>query len=290
MREAYQSGEAQTGRRRRGSEARCQIAAPTFVLEGMKGGSTMTEPVPKPIARRRASLGAGGDSTPTVSMIRELPVPERPRERLQEHGSSVLSDRELLALVLRSGNPYKGVVEVAKEVIDGCGGLIGLLDARPKDLVRDGLGVALASSLIAAVEIGRRLARQDFPERRPMARPAAVASYLALRYRVRDQEVMGALFLDVRHRLISDKEIYRGTLSRASVEPREILKVALEIGASAVVLFHTHPSGDPSPSLEDVAFTRRMAAAGEAIGIQLVDHLVVGGTGRWVSLKERGAC
>jgi len=250
----------------------------------------MSEPVPKPAPRRRTSRAAGGEAVPPVSLIRELPVPERPRERLQAHGSAVLSDRELLALVLRSGNPYKGVVEVAKEVIDDCGGLVGLLDARPKDLMRDGLGMALASSLIAAVEIGRRLAREEFPNREPLSRPAAVASYLALRYRVRDQEVMGALFLDVRQRLILDKEIYRGTLSRAAVEPREILKEALMQGASAVVLFHTHPSGDPSPSLEDIAFTRRMAAAGEAIGIRLVDHMVVGSTGRWVSLKERGAC
>jgi DNA repair protein RadC len=250
----------------------------------------MTEPIPKDPTRRRASRGTRRAAVPPVSMIRELPEPERPRERLQAHGPAVLSDRELLALVLRCGNPYKGVVEVAKEVIDDCGGLVGLLDARPKELMRDGLGMALASSLIAAVEIGRRLARRDLPTRQLMARPAAVASYLALRYRVRDQEVMGALFLDVRHRLIADKEIFRGTLSRAAVEPREILKQALLRGASEVVLFHTHPSGDPSPSLEDVAFTRRMAEAGEAIGIRLLDHIVVGSTGRWVSLKDRGAC
>lgn len=242
---------------------------------------------------RRAGQGSRrkeDEGSATVSMIRELPKPEKPRERLQAHGAAVLSDRELVALILRSGTPNKGVVEVATRVIDECGGLAGLLDARPRDLVGEGLGVALASSLIAAAEIGRRLAKRDLPERQPLGRPAAVASYLALRYRVRDQEVMGALFLDVRHRLMADKEIYRGTLSRASVEPRKILAEALHLGASAVVLFHTHPSGDPSPSLEDLAFTRRMAEAGEVLGIKLVDHLVVGGTGRWVSLKERGAC
>lgn len=250
----------------------------------------MSEPEPNRTNVEGRTPRRRPERTPGPSMIRELPVPERPRERLQAHGSAVLSDRELLALVLRSGTPHKGVVEVAKRVIDECGGLPGLLDARPRDLVGDGLGVALASSLIAAAEIGRRLAKRDLPERRPLGRPAAVASYLALRYRVRDQEVMGALFLDVRHRLITDKEIYRGTLSRASVEPREILKEALLLGASAVVLFHTHPSGDPSPSLEDLAFTRRMAEAGELMGVRLVDHLVVGSTGRWVSLKERGVC
>lgn len=240
--------------------------------------------------RRRGSGAKLSEGAPPVSMIRELPEPEKPRERLQAHGSAVLSDRELLALVLRSGTPHKGVVEVATRVIEECGGLAGLLDARPSELVGDGLGIALASSLIAAAEIGRRLAKLELPQRHPLGRPGAVASYLSLRYRVRDQEVMGALFLDVRHRLIEDREIYRGTLSRAAVEPRRILREALGLGASAVVLFHTHPSGDPSPSLEDMAFTRRMVEAGEAIGVRLVDHLIVGSTGRWVSLKERGAC
>lgn len=240
--------------------------------------------------RRRSALAPRAEAAPPVSMIRELPEPEKPRERLQAHGAAVLSDRELLALVLRSGTPHKGVVEVATRVIDECGGLPGLIDARPRDLVGGGLGVALASSLIAAAEIGRRLAKRELPERQPLGRPAAVASYLALRYRLRDQEVMGALFLDVRHRLIADQEIYRGTLSRASVEPRKILTEALVQKASAVVLFHTHPSGDPSPSLEDLAFTRRMAEAGEVVGVRLMDHLIVGSTGRWVSLKERGAC
>lgn len=251
----------------------------------------MSEPLSKDPKTCPPSAGPKrGPAPPSVSMIRELPEPEKPRERLQAHGARVLSDRELIALVLRSGTLHKGVVEVATRVIDECGGIFGLLDARPRDLVGGGLGVALASSLIAAAEIGRRLARRDLPEREPLGRPAAVASYLALRYRQRDQEVMGGLFLDVRHRLMADRELYRGTLSRASVEPREVLKEALALGASAVVLFHTHPSGDPTPSLEDLSFTRRMSEAGEIMGIKLLDHLIVGSTGRWVSLKDRGVC
>jgi DNA repair protein RadC len=123
-----------------------------------------------------------------------------------------------------------------------------------------------------------------------MSRPAEVVSYLTLRYSRHDQEVMGALFLDIRHRLLEEAEIFVGTLSRAAVEPRQILRQALLNRAAGVVLFHTHPSGDPSPSLEDLAFTRRLAQAGETVGVRLVDHLVLGsGTGRWVSLKERGA-
>ena len=224
-----------------------------------------------------------------VSVIQETPEHERPRERFEEYGSSALSDTELVALLLRNGDRSRGVIELARGVIRQCGGLIGLLDARKEDLLRTGLGAARAYSILAAVEIGRRLAKRDLPEREPLARPGAVASYLTLRYRIRDQEVMGALYLDTRHRLIGEKELFRGTLSRAAVEPREVLKEGLLRGAGAVVLFHTHPSGDPSPSLEDLAFTRRMAEAGDAVGIRLIDHLILGGTGRWVSLKERGA-
>ena len=123
----------------------------------------------------------------------------------------------------------------------------------------------------------------------PGVRPAEVARYLLLRYQQRDQEVMGAVFLDARHRLIGEREVFRGTLHRAAVEPREILKDCLLRGASGVALFHTHPSGDPTPSAEDLLFTRRMAEAAEVIGVELVDHLVLGGPGRWVSLRERGA-
>lgn len=225
-----------------------------------------------------------------VSVIQETPEHERPRERLQEHESAaVLADAELIAILLRTGGPKKGVMEIARELLVEHGGLAGMLHARPRDLVREGVGLAKAAALIAAVEIGRRLARKDLSERRPLARPAAVASYLTLRYGTRDQEVMGALFLDVRNRLLGEQEIYRGTLARATAEPREVLKEALVRGAAGVVLFHNHPSGDPTPSLEDVAFTRRTAEAGDAIGVKLIDHMILGSAGRWVSLKERGA-
>src|SRR5690606_26312123 len=107
------------------------------------------------------------------------------------------------------------------------------------------------ATLIAAVELARRLARTDLPEREPLAHPAAAASYLALRYAGRDQEVLGALYLDTRHRLITERELYRGTLNRAAVEPRLLLKEGLLAGAAALIVFHNHPSGDPTPSAED---------------------------------------
>jgi DNA repair protein RadC len=142
--------------------------------------------------------------------------------------------------------------------------------------------------VLAAVEIACRIAQAGVPDREPLSKPANVARYLALRYGLLDQEVLGALYVNARHQLTAERELYRGTLSRASVEPRAILREALLSGAAGVVLWHTHPSGDPSPSREDLAFTRRMDRAGEVVGVELVDHLVIGEGGRFVSLKDRG--
>jgi DNA repair protein RadC len=222
-------------------------------------------------------------------LIEEIPLRERPRERLVAGGAGVLSDEELVAVLLRTGAPGVSVVGMARGLVEQHGGLTGLLGATLATLRRYGLGEAKAASLIAAIEIGRRLARGEIRDRTLLARPAEVARYLLLRYQQRDQEIMGALFLDARHRLIGERAVFRGTLHRAAVEPREILKDCLLRGASGVALFHTHPSGDPTPSAEDLLFTRRMAEAAEVIGVELVDHLVLGGPGRWVSLRERGA-
>jgi len=224
------------------------------------------------------------------SMIRELPHAERPRERLLDQGSHSLSDAELVAVLLRSGHKGCSAVQLAYELLRDVDGLAGLPSLNPYALRRHGLGPAKSASLLAALELGRRLLRQQLPERDPLSRPGEVASYLALRYRMRDQEVVGALFLDSRNRLMGEKEICRGTPSRAAVEPREILKKGLLRGAAGILLFHTHPSGDPSPSADDLLFTRRLAEAGEVVGVRLVDHMILGGGGRWVSLHQRGAC
>ncbi len=221
-------------------------------------------------------------------MIRELPAGERPRERLLRQGGGALSDSELLALLLRTGRAGVSVLQMAMDVLRGNGGLAGLLTATPHSLRRSGLGPAKAATLRAAVEVGRRLAREQL-DGEALARPVDVARYLALRYHTCDQEVMGALFLDARSRLLGESEMFRGTLSRIAVEPREILRECLQRGAAALYLFHTHPTGDPSPSAEDLLFTRRLAEAAEIVGVRLADHVVLGHRGRWVSLKEKSA-
>ncbi len=220
--------------------------------------------------------------------VREVPVAERPRERLLENGSSALTDTELVAILLRTGRRGLSVVDLARRLLRKWGGLAGLLGVTPEALRQNGLGPAKSAVLLAAIEIGRRLARARLPEREPLANAEAVASYLGLRYSLKDQEVMGALYLDTRNRLIAESEIYRGTLNRAAAEPRAILKRGLLSDAAGFILFHTHPSGDPSPSVEDVGFTRRVSEAGEVVGIRLVDHLILAAGGRWLSLRSRG--
>jgi DNA repair protein RadC len=225
----------------------------------------------------------------TGERIRELPQGERPRERLLQHGGSSLSDSELLAVLLRTGRVGVSALQMAMDVLRENGGLAGLLTATPHSLRRSGLGAAKAAALLAAVEVGRRLAREQLLDHEPLTRPVDVARYLAIRYQTCDQEVMGALFLDARNRLLGEREMFRGTISRISVEPREILRECLQRGASSIYLFHTHPSGDPAPSAEDLLFTRRMAEAAEIVGLRLVDHVVLGHRGQWVSLREKSA-
>jgi DNA repair protein RadC len=226
---------------------------------------------------------------PGTWLIRELPENERPRERLLEQGSGALSDAELVAVLLRNGTRGRSAVQIARELLDEKGGLTGLLGMTPQMLRRPGVGTAKIAGLLAALEIARRLARKEVTEREAVSRPGEVARYLHLRYQTRDQEVMGAVFLDNRHRMLGDREMYRGTLDRAVVEPREILKECLFRGASGVIIFHTHPSGDPTPSPDDTAFTLRVAEAAKALSIKLHDHLVLGSGGRWVSIRDQVA-
>lgn len=222
-------------------------------------------------------------------LIRQLPTTERPRERLLESGGKALADSELVAVLLRTGRRGVSALQLALDLLNESGGLPGLLAATPHSLRRVGVGPAKAASLLAAIELGRRLAREELVDHEPLSRPEAVARYLAVRYQTSDQEVMGALFLDVRDRLLGERELFRGTRDRVAVEPREILKECLQRGAVSIYLFHTHPSGDPSPSAEDLLFTRRMTDAAELVGLRLADHVVVGSRGRWVSLRQRQA-
>ena len=193
-----------------------------------------------------------------------------------------LTPTDLLSLLLRGPRAEVLAGDLLSE------GLAELLQLDTGRLLQRGFDKVNAAIVLAAVELGLRLARVRIPERQVLSCTALVADYLCLRYGNPDQEVMGALFLDVHKGLIGEAELYRGCLSHSAVEPRRILKEALLQSASAVVAFHTHPSGCPAPSAEDLVFHRRLSAAGHLVGVEVVDHLVLGHAGRWVSLKARG--
>jgi DNA repair protein RadC len=142
--------------------------------------------------------------------------------------------------------------------------------------------------LAAVVAFVQRLAVGDLPTGDLLSHPEAVVRYIALHHGHPSQEIMGALYLDIRSRLLRDVELFRGTIARAAVEPRALFEAALACRASGILLYHNHPSGDPCPSADDLVFTRRLADAGEVMGIRLVDHLVIGSANRWVSLRRQG--
>jgi DNA repair protein RadC len=216
-----------------------------------------------------------------------VPAEERPRERLTKNGAAALSNRELVALLLGTGYRSRSALDVAGHLV--ASGLRELAGRSLADLTREpGVGRAKAARLLAALELGSRVAAE--PRRAaPTFKSAAEAGrYLLPRYGSRPVEVFGILTLDVRHRLRGERVISTGCLTSSVVHPREVFQEAVLGRAAAIILFHNHPSGDPDPSSDDLSLTRRLAAAGALMGIEVLDHVIVGAA-RWVSLKERGA-
>lgn len=216
----------------------------------------------------------------------ELPAEERPRERLAGCGPSALSNRELIALLLGTGSVGASALDLADEIL--AHGLRGLAGRSLRELEGlRGLGRAKASRLLAALELGIRAAVEG-PSARPLLRtPEEAARYLLPRYGLRPVETFGVLALDVRQRLKHEAIVSIGSVSGSVVHPREVFGEAIAARASSVLVFHNHPSGDPEPSSEDVALTRRLASAGGLIGIDVSDHIILG-AGRFVSLRSRG--
>jgi DNA repair protein RadC len=230
------------------------------------------------------SEAAASDSAPRL--LRDMPVEDRPRERLARVGPAALSNRELVALLLGSGARGASALDLADALLGH--GVRELAGRSVSELQgTHGLGLAKATRVLAALELGARLASEP-KEAAPVFRtPEASARYLLPRYASRSVETFGVLALDVRHRLRREEEISKGCLTSSLVHPREVFNVAVTCRAAALILFHNHPSGDPEPSAEDLAITRRLASAGTLMGIEVLDHVILG-AGRFVSLKERG--
>jgi DNA repair protein RadC len=221
--------------------------------------------------------------------FKDLPAGARPREKLMAQGAAALGDAELLALLLRTGVAGKNVLQMAQELLDGFGGLAGLLHAGLDDLKRiKGLGgTAKRAELTAVLELARRALAERLKERAVFDSPQAVKHYLQLHIAARPHEVFAALFLDAQHRLIALEELFRGTLTQTSVYPREVVMRALHHHAAAVVLAHNHPSGCAEPSRADEAITQTLKATLALIDVRVLDHMIVT-RGQTLSMAERG--
>lgn len=213
---------------------------------------------------------------------------EGPRERLLRLGPAVLRNDELLSIIMQSGNRGNSVYELAHRVLVEVNGIYGLLDAEVEELTSiPGIGVAKALQIAAAVEFGRRIVHKPMEIRTQIRSADDAAEYVMDRLRHLKKEHFVTLHLDTKHCVIGEDVASIGSLDASIVHPREIFKVAVKRSASAILCLHNHPSGDPTPSPEDVAVTRRLCEAGKVLGIDVLDHIVVG-DGRFVSLKALG--
>lgn len=212
----------------------------------------------------------------------------RPREKLFSHGAETLGNDELVAIILGTGTRSRTAVELANEVLDRAGGLEGLVRFGPSDLAAlRGLKQARAARIIAALELGKRAVAPPSIPRPRFRTPEDAARYLIPRIGLKPLEEFGILALDTRSRLKRQAVISTGSLNGSLVHPREVFREAAVLHSAAVIAFHNHPSGDPTPSREDRELTRRLQQAGKILGIELLDHIVIAAGTYW-SFKERG--
>jgi DNA repair protein RadC len=232
--------------------------------------------------------------------MKDVPAETRPRERLLREGPSSLSESELLAIVLRTGSSDDTVVALANEILARFGGLRRLAEASQEELCEiRGVGPAKVAEIKGALELGRRLYQEDYryrsqqgrppgQERIPLNTPEAAADYMMAKMRFLDREQITVLCLDARNQLLEGEAVVSvGTVSSSVAHPRECFKEAIRRSATSVIFVHNHPSGDPSPSAEDIALTRQLGEAGKVLGIDVLDHVILG-DGTYVSMKERG--
>lgn len=219
--------------------------------------------------------------------IREMPSEDRPREKLVKFGSQSLTDSELLAIVLRTGVQGENVIALSQRLVRDHGGLTGLSRIPIAELCKlHGLGEAKATQLKAALEIGRRLLLADPEQRLQIRTPADLANPLMLEMAGLEQEHLKLISLDTKNRVLKFQTVYVGTINSSRIRIAEIFREAIRQNAAAIIVAHNHPSGDPTPSSEDVRVTEDMIRAGELLEIDLLDHLIIGHQ-RFVSLREK---
>lgn len=248
---------------------------------------------PRP-PRRKAKAAAPAppgppDARPRYSpTIKELPADQRPRERLHAFGAQALTTAELIAILIRVGTRERSAVSLGEHLLAHFGNIKGVAGASVEELSKiKGVGPAKAAEIKAAIEFGNRLALFTGDVRPAIGGPRDVANLLMPDLRYLKKETLKSILMDTKNRVLAIKTVSIGDLSSSIVHPREVFKDAIVASAASLIVAHNHPSGDPTPSADDVAVTKRLMDAGGIIGIDLLDHIVIG-DGKFVSLKERG--
>ena len=223
-----------------------------------------------------------------MPMIKELPKVERPREKMMERGSDALSNTELIALLIGNGQKNESAMVLASKIIAmRDDGINYLSSARPEELMKiSGVGIAKACSIVAAVELGKRLSSSGGKVKLKFGSPEDVAALFMEEMRQETKEYFSILLLNTRNEMIGKELISIGNITSSIVDPRDVFKPAVKRGAASIVLVHNHPSGNPEPSDADLLVTERLIQAGELLEIKVLDHIILG-DGRFVSLKKR---
>ena len=219
--------------------------------------------------------------------VREWPASEQPREKLQQYGPAALSNAELLAILLRVGSAREDVVALSQRLLVQYGGLAGLHRAVFETLADEhGMGLAKTCALKAALELGRRLLLDPGQERLRISSPEDVAQLLMLEMHCLEQECLRTVLLTTKNQVLAAPTIYQGSINSTAIRVGDLFREAVRHNAASMIVVHNHPSGDPTPSSDDIAVTRTLVEAGKLMDIEVLDHLVIG-HGRYVSLKER---
>lgn len=222
----------------------------------------------------------------SINRIRDIVKDDQPRERLLIEGVSSLSNTELLAVLLRTGTKEESVLALAGRILHHFDGLRMLKDATVEELTNiNGIGIAKAAQLIAAFELGRRMVRLEYKERYSIRSPEDCAKYMMEEMRFLQQEHFVCLYLNTKNQVMHRQTVFIGSLNASIVHPREVFREAFRRSAASIICLHNHPSGDPSR--EDIEVTKRLAECGKIMGVDLLDHIIIG-EHRFVSLKEKG--
>lgn len=220
--------------------------------------------------------------------LRNVPNIERPRERMLAYGADALSHAELLAILIRTGTRSQSAVTLATKLLNKSGGLRNLVDMSVNELTEiKGIGSAKALQLMAGIELGKRIARSTLGELVVVRSPNHAAMYVMEELRYLKKEHFVCLFLNTKNGIIGKETLSIGTLNASLVHPREVFREAIRYNSASIICVHNHPSGDPTPSPEDISITKRLREAGSLIGIEILDHLIIG-DGKFISLKEQG--